>query len=463
MTIIDYLIIFLYLGAMLFLSYKLSIRESLEAFFVNNRKTKTALLVFTFLSSAVGMGVILGGASEGYKSGISFPLLMAVSSVTSLFLVWLFASRIKRFGDNHRAYTIADFFGVRFSPANRAAAAFITLITYFLWTALQFVALASLSHVILGFDFVISLVAVSVITIVYTSLSGIRSDFYTDAVHFWVMFVVLYVIMIPLIILNSGFAVLSSLPDSYFSPFSFFGSPWMTLLALLLVIPYALSSMDVWQRIYAAESEKMAKKTLAISAFLLVPAILLPGVAGIAIYSLSPGLNPNDALFSGMSQMLPPVLLGLGLAGILAAAMSTINTMLIVCSATFTKDIYKSFLNKGASEQGMLLIARVSLGAFGLASLIAAYLFNDIINLFLAAAYTVLVLGPALLGAFIWKTSTSKASFLSIVSGFAVLLAAIPFMAKNAFAPALLVSLIVFVLVSLFTQHSSSENLTLVD
>ncbi len=463
LSVIDYAIIFVYLAAMLFLSYKLSAKESIEGFFVNNRKTKTAFLIFTFLSSSIGMGVILGGASAGYETGISFPLLMTFTGITSMVFIMLFAKKIKRFGDKKNAHTIADFFAFRYSEKNRLLAASITLVTYFVWNALQFVALASLSKVILGIDFMVSLVVVSLVTIAYTAFSGIKSDFYTDIVHFWVMTIVLYLVMLPILFMNAGgFAALQKLPESYFSPFTFLGSPFLTILGLVLVIPYALSSMDIWQRIYAAESEESAKKALIVTTILFIPSMMLPGLIGMALFATMPGLEPDTALFAGMKELLPAAFLGLGLAGIIAAAMSTINTLLMVGSATFTKDVYKSFLNKKASELEMLKYARVSLVIFGIASLITAYLVQDIVDLFLAAVYTIMVLGPALVAGFVWKRATSKAAFLSVLLGFTTMLVSIPFLGKTAFAPSLLVSIFVLVGVSLVTKHSRSENVRLV-
>ena len=131
MSIIDTAIIIGYLLIMLIVGFLVGKRENIEGYLVNNRKTKTILLIFTIVSTSVGMGVFLGISSEAYKNGISYGLTMMIASVLSLLLVAYFAPRIKQFGDKHKAHTLGDWFAVRYSSKNRLLVSIIILIAYF--------------------------------------------------------------------------------------------------------------------------------------------------------------------------------------------------------------------------------------------------------------------------------------------------------------------------------------------
>src|SRR3972149_10226576 len=95
---LDIGIIFVYVLVMLGIGFFLGRKEDSEGFFVNNRKTKTFLLIFTALSTSVGAGSILGVASAAYTTGISFGLSFAILSLLGWMLIAWLAPRIKSFG-----------------------------------------------------------------------------------------------------------------------------------------------------------------------------------------------------------------------------------------------------------------------------------------------------------------------------------------------------------------------------
>ncbi|HII15419.1 MAG TPA: sodium:solute symporter family protein [Nanoarchaeota archaeon] len=433
---------------MLIVGFLVGKRENIEGYLVNNRKTKTILLIFTIVSTSVGMGVFLGISSEAYKNGISYGLTMMIASVLSLLLVAYFAPRIKQFGDKHKAHTLGDWFAVRYSSKNRLLVSIIILIAYFFLTALQFVGIAGLIHVISGLDFTIALVAASLVTIIYTTAAGIKSDFYTDAVQFVVMVFTLFLVLLPLSLIKSGgLGFLGSLPASHFNPFAFGGISFF-IGGLVLGAPLLLVSMEIWQRIFAATTESEAKKVYLWSALLLViffiPAILL----GLIAFKAVPGISPDFALFELMKQGLPAGFMGLGVAGILAAAMSTIDSMILVGSATILKDIHKTFINPDLTDKQMLRLGRIYTCSYGLLGLAAAYLIPHIIQLQIISGSALLVLGPATIGGFVWKESTAKASFWSILIGFIATFSLYPLMPTLSFIPGTLISLILFIAIS---------------
>lgn len=256
---LDLAIIGIYMASMLALGLFLGNKEDSDGFFINGRKTKTALLIFTALSTSIGAGTVIGVAGEFTKTGISYGLSFALASFISwLFISWI-APRIKEWGDKIKAYTFGDFLAARYSIRTRRLGSIVVLVAYFTITSVQFVAFASLASIIGGFSFTLALFISALITIAYTFFAGIKGDIYTDAIQFFVMFPV----FIALFIIGFGKTDLSiiatEIPAEFFSPFNYSG-PVFFFGALVFGFTILLVSMEIWQRIFSAQDAKIARR-----------------------------------------------------------------------------------------------------------------------------------------------------------------------------------------------------------
>lgn len=460
MTNLDLWIVAVYVLAQFFFGLWLGLRESSEEFLVFSRRAGVLLILFSVVSSWVGVGVIVGTAAAGFDTGISFGLTGAMGAMVAVGSIALFAPTVKRFGDKYQAHTIGDFFGVRYSKRARLLSSLVVSVVYLLLTAVQFTGLAALLRIWGGLPFETAVIVAGISTIVYTAFAGIKSDFYTDVVHFCVMAVVLFGVLVPAMFrVTEGFSSLRELPQSYFDPLAFGG--WGYFLGgIVFGIGVVLVSMELWQRIYAASAESVARRGLIASAIVVVPFYLVAAAAGMVVQTLRPNLADRDlALFVLMQELLPPVALGLGVAAFVAVFISSVNTMIMVVSASLTKDLYLTFFRPDASERSRLLVARLATALAGIIGVGLSYLVQDIITLSIAALFLLLVLLPAVLGGFYWKRSTEIAAVASILGGVVVTAAAFPFFPETAFIPAFLVSVVVFVVVALFTSRRSGGGL----
>jgi len=230
---LDLVIIGFYiLSIFIFLFIEAKRKTSVDEFLVSGRRVKSSLLIFSVISTNVGMATIVGTASAAYTTGISFPILAITGSLAGfIFFSWL-APKIKEFGDKYNAYTLGDFFEIRYSSTSRILVGSIIVINYFLWTALQFVGVAAITSVILGLDIRTSLLIISVLVLLHTALAGLRGDIIIDSISFWFMVVALF----PLTFLSleriGGLeGLITKLPRSYFNPFAF-GGPALMVAAL---------------------------------------------------------------------------------------------------------------------------------------------------------------------------------------------------------------------------------------
>lgn len=464
MNTVDLIIVFAYIILLFIVGIFVGLKENIEDFLVVARKAKLPLVLFSIVSTWVGVGTIVGTSASGYDTGISLGVTAVSGALVGAVAAALFAPTIKRFGDRFSAHTIGDFFAIRYSRNNQLIAGAVVVLVYFTFTAAQFVGLAALLNVWAGLGFEVAVALAALTTIVYTAFAGIKSDFYTDAIHFWVMVLVLFGILLPIIWQDTGGAVaLTKLPTSYFDPFGYGGLPFF-LAGLLFGTGVVFVSMEIWQRIYASVSAHTAQWALVASIGIIAAFYLLAMYLGMITKVVEPTLANRDwALFTLMKKYLPTGFLGLGIAAFLAVFISSVNTMMMVVSATLTKDFYKGIINPKASNKQLLLVGRSLTLVVGLVGLSLALVVRDIVALSVTALFMLLVLLPAVMGGFFWKKATAKASFWSVVLGFIVAVVLLPIMPKTAFVPGFLVSLVVFTGGSLVTRHSSSENIKLID
>ncbi|MCJ7501801.1 MAG: sodium:solute symporter family protein [Acidobacteriia bacterium] len=462
MTKLDIFIISSYVVLLFGVGILVGVRETAEDFLILSRKARFPLVLFSIVSTWVGVGMFLGATASGYDTGVSYSLTGAGGALVAIVAVSRCAPMIKRFGDRFDAHTLGDFFRIRYSINNQLLVGGIVSTAYLLFTAVQFTGLAAMLNVWTDIGFETAVLAAALTTVIYTAFAGIKSDFYTDAVHFWVMVLVLFGLLLPTVWQSTGgVSGIRQLPESYFSPFAFGGVPFIAA-GVLFGTGVAFISMEIWQRIYASESAETARRALIGSVAFVVAFYVLAAYLGMATKIVEPSLANRDiALFVLMKRFLRPGVLGLGIAAFVAVFMSSANTMIMVVSATLTKDFYKGIFNRQASQRQLLVAGRCLTFVAGLAGVGFSFVVRDIVTLSVIALFMLLVFLPAVIGGFFWRRATSRGAFLSVLLGFLTSLFLLPRMPRTAFVPGFVVSLLVFVAVSFLTAHSPSENVHL--
>ncbi len=259
--------------------------------------------------------------------------------------------------------------------------------------------------VMLGLSPVQTILIASVITVVYSSIGGFTGVLFTDFVQFIVAMVgsvwaTVYIMDMPEI---GGIQQLVSHPNVVDKLNFFPDISNRDAFLSLLVIPLAVQWWSVWypgsepggggyiaQRMLAAKSEKHAiGATLFfnIAHYALRPwPWILVALASLVIYPSLADLQaafPNmpadkvkdDLAYPAMMALLPAGLVGLVVASLIAAFMSTISTHLNWGSSYVVNDVYKRFIRKEATEKQQVNVGRIStVFLMALAGLIALYL-----------------------------------------------------------------------------------------
>ena len=298
--------------------------------------------------------------------------------------------------------------------------------------------------------------------IIYTATSGLFGVIYTDVFQF-VMLILFVYILIPgasLVKLGGPSVFFSNLAPELAKPYldgNIIGD-------IITYFVFTLAGAEMWQRAFAAKSQKAAKKGLFLGTLvygLTIPLVWFMGVVAhqlvsadkIAMYGSTDAVVPALAI-----EILPIGLTGLALAGILSVIMSTADSYLIVSVQSCVHDVYKTF-KPDISERKELILTRIFAVVMPLGALIIALYIKNAYNILMFAwSFYAAAAGLPAFAALYWKKATKAGILSGMIAGFAVCvgwkLAGQPF-GLGATVPGALACAAALVVVSLVTYKHS--------
>jgi SSS family solute:Na+ symporter len=428
---------------MLGLAWYFSRNESLEAYFLNKKKTGLWLMVFSTVSTIVGATATISVVSEVYNSGISYGLALAIAFSIGVFVLGLASRKIKQAGDKYKAYSIADIFEKRFDKKNKNLIGILQLILLIGWIATNIAGISALSTIVLGINYSLAITLSVIITLVYSALGGLKLDIITDFIQFWI-------ILIPFAILaligyneiGSISHLILSLPAGHLNIFAFGGIPWFLGTILLSGFIY-LGTAYHWQRIFSAKDQNTAQKSF----YLSIPFLILIGMIilffGLLASVLLKDINQDYAIFSLMTLLLPKSLAGLGFAAILAAIMSSVDSSVVAGSTIIYKFLEEKKL---IAKKSKMSYARLITAVFGILAGVLVFLIPGIVTLSLFVSYLALTFVPSIFAALYSKSISSNASFYSLLISSILLIVLFPILGKNSF----IIPILSAILITLF-------------
>jgi len=464
-TPLDIAVIVAYLLLVVAINRRWADRVDAAAWLTSRNSIGLGFLVFTVVSTNVGAGTIIGTAGATMHSGIGLGVTYGVGVMIGFWIMAAIAHRVKAIVPSGERSAFSEFFRRRYSPAVGVAVGAVVAFLYFFYLAAQFKALGGLLEVWGGWDTRVAGLAAALLVIWLTAGSGIRSDMYTDALHFWAMAITIAAIV--------GFEVaryggpqgivsvlehqrrLSMLLDPYG-----FAGPAFVWLGIGTGALLGLPAMENWQRVEAAVDVRAARRAFlwsgVLNAVFFAAAVALGLVAAAALPADTPS---NHVLFLLIQRSLPPGLVGLAVAGLFAALMSTANTMLMVAVALVLSDLLYPHDPGLTSVPRLLQTTRRLTWAVGIAGLAIASWQPQIVSLIQTALWGSGMLLPALVGGFFWKRATAPAALASILVGFPLNfgLSFVEGYGDTSWMPALGAATLVFVVVSLADRSPAAS------
>ena len=186
-----------------------------------------------------------------------------------------------------------------------------------------------------------------VVAVFYTYAGGFKAVVWTNVAQFFTL-VVGSLIVFPIAHKAvGGFAAFSQLPPGHLDWFS---APAPKMISWFLTgAGGGIVLQDVWRKILGAKDADQCRLIGIVSPIIVTFWYLVPIAAGLYAKILWPNLAFPDMAFPYMvTELLPDVLAGLALSGMIARIMSTYDTELLAVSANVAVDIYKEFINPTA-------------------------------------------------------------------------------------------------------------------
>jgi sodium/proline symporter len=145
-----------------------------------------------------------------------------------------------------------------------------------------------------------------------------------------------------------------------------------------------------------------------------------PYLVGVLAIVILPRLgDPELAIFEVSRRLLPPALTGLVMAAIMAAIMSTADSLLLQTGSIASRDLYERFVNPRASERQMVLVARALVLAIGAVGYLVAMFEPPAV--FDVVIFATSVLGSAFTPAYVcavwWKKANTPGAIASMLAG----------------------------------------------
>lgn len=410
---------------MLSIAFYFSRKQTINDYFLNSKKTGLWLLIFSNVSTAIGAGTLIVVSAETYSSGISFGFATYIALLFGVILLSQISKKIKTFGDKINSFTLVDFISNKYDYKTKNLVMILQLIILIFWIAIQAIAISYLASMLIETSYFYSVLISFLIVITYTTIGGLKLDFISDAIQFWVIFITFTIMaVIGYLEIGSFSNLISTLPSSHFNLFSFGGIGW-TISAIVFGGFIYLGSTITWQRIYASKNSLTAKKSFIYS----IPFIILFGLIiiflGLVTSFLYPNISPESSIFILIKNVFPSFLIGVCFAAILSALLSSINTYLISSSTIIYKEIFKNKEN--------LKFAKIITIVIGLLSFLIALIYSNIVYFSILVGYIAISFFPIVFSSIYSKRISSNAVFYYLLLGNLALFISFPFLKEMSF------------------------------
>ena len=438
--------IVVYLVGMLVIGWMCAKKNSsVDDFYLGGRKLGPLVTAMSAEASDMSSWLLMGLPGLAYVFGLAEASWTAIGLAIGTYLNWLIvARRLRRYSHQLDAITVPQFFSKRWGDERSILAAIsaVVIIVFFIpYLASGFSACGKLFASLFGIDYVTAMVVSAAVVVIYTVMGGFLAASTTDLVQSIVMTVALIVILgfgtaqaggVGAVMDNAqsmaGYLSLTST----FDPATGGSTPYSTL-TIFSLLAWGLGYFGmphILLRFMAIEDERKLKLSRRIATSWVVISMgvaIIIGVVGNAMTSAGAlgELADSETIIVQIASLLsqfgivPALLAGVVLAGILAATMSTADSQLLAASSSVSQNLGCEFLRLNLSGKRGVIVARTTMVVI---SIIAAFLARDpessvfrVVS-FAWAGFGA-AFGPAMLMALFWKRSNKWGALAGMVVG----------------------------------------------
>lgn len=443
---VDYLLVLIYFVFVLGIGLmaRRSISTSLD-FFLSGRSLPAWVTGLAFISANLGAVEIMGMSANGADIGMPTFHYYWIGAIPAMLFL---AVVMMPFYYGSKVRSVPEFMLRRFGPGAHLVNAISFAVAQVLIAGVNLYLLATIINTLLGWPVFVSTIVAAVIVLSYITLGGLSAAIYNEVLQFFVIVAAL----LPLTWLSldrvGGWGglkekmaaagtsdQLSSWPGESLTQFA---SPFWSVIGIVLGLGFVLS-FGYWttnfvevQRAMASKDMGAARRAPVIGSFpkMFIPfIIIIPGmIAAVLVPELQQfketgqgDVDYNDALLLLMRDLLPNGLLGIAIAGLLAAFMAGMAANISAFNTVFSYDIWEQYVQKGKPDEFYTRLGRwatvaatiIAVGTSLLAGQydnIMSYL-QTLFGFFNAPLFATFILGM------FWKRMTATAGWVGLVGG----------------------------------------------
>jgi len=380
---VDWLIIAIYFGFVIGIGFYLKkFTKNENDFFLAGRKNSSWVAGLAFLSANLGALEILGMTGNTFKYGMYVAHFYWIGAIPAMLFLGIY---MMPFYYSSKIKSVPGYLKLRYDEKTRVLNGIAFAIMTLLVSGINLYAMALVLHTFFGWSWHVSMWASALTVAVYVTLSGLMSAIFTEIIQFFLIWFGLFLVsVLGLIELGGVHQVLARIPESFNTLWSTSSNPaqngmmitWGGIvlgLGFVLSFGYWTTDFLVVQRAFSAKDLHSARMTPIIASFfkMAIPFIvILAGLialvlahdphSGFHLLTDNGHINYDSALPLLIARYYPEGLVGLGVTALLAGFMAGQAGNISAFNTVWTYDIYKSVINKNASEEHLLWMGRAA-------------------------------------------------------------------------------------------------------
>jgi SSS family solute:Na+ symporter len=472
---VDYLIVFIYFAFVLTIGAlaRRQVSDSID-FFLSGRSLPAWVTGLAFISANLGAVEIMGMSASGAEFGLPTVHYFWVGAIPAMLFLGVV---MMPFYYGSKVRSVPEFMRRRFGTGAHLVNAISFAVAQLLIAGINLYLLGVIINALLGWPLWVALIVAAAVVLSYITLGGLSAAIYNEVLQFFVIVAAL----LPLTLLGlhqvggwdgltdkitdaaaknpdtaTASEQLNSWPGNALSGLS--SDVWSVVgivfgLGFVLSFGYWTTNFVEVQRAMASDSISSARKTPIIGAFpkMFVPFItIVPGMiaavlvteiadvkAGEAVSGGAQGdVAFNDSLLYLMRDLLPNGLLGVAIAGLLAAFMAGMAANVSAFNTVFSYDLWETYVVKERDDDYYLRIGRIATVAATIVAIFTAGLASNFSNIMdylqvLFGFFNAPLFATFILGMF-WKRMTATAGWVGLSAG-TLSAVAIAFLTEDAF------------------------------
>lgn len=461
-------------------------------FYLGGRKLGPLVTAMSAEASDMSSYLLMGLPGLALATGLAEVGWTVIGLAVGTYLNWLIvAKKLRNYSAHIGAITIPDYFSKRYKDDKRilmAIAALIIIIFFVPYTASGFSACGKLFGTLFGVDYHIAMIVSAIVIVGYTSLGGFNAASVTDFIQSIIMTIALLIVLVFGVKQAGGMEAVIDNAKGLAGYLNMFQGHNPETGEAATYSAFSVASTLAWGlgyfgmphillRFMAIENPnkvKLSRRVASVWVVISMTVAVLIGVVGIAMVNkgVLPAFKDSETIIIQISTFLskmgvvPALIAGVILAGILASTMSTADSQLLAASSAASENIIGGLFRINLSEKGQMIVARVTLIVISVIGVVLAWDADSSVFRIVSFAWAGFgaAFGPVVLLSLFWKRSNKYGAIAGMVAGGAMV-----FIWKFAIAklggvfeiyellPAFLIGLAVNVIVSLATKKPDDE------